>query len=272
MAATNLRQSYGITEEEPDWMEVDGPEPEEEEEEEVTVVVTVMRVSVAWGLESCVKACTETNSMGKKKTTSWGCLWVPRRVLASAESSMEAVVPEIISGSGVGREWSAGFRRRLAEALSAAVKGAEENKIYVSIVRSEVDNNVRVETKEPPIKDIVTHAYHMLRKDREACEIVELVDDPAAAAVPPIHGGESCSICLEDLDVVAAARLVKNARPLCMKLPYRDIYKVLAPGPSAIVRLPCSHYFHGGCAIAWLSIRFSCPLCRQNFTPKSNSV
>ncbi|KAJ4830486.1 hypothetical protein Tsubulata_012807 [Turnera subulata] len=233
MAATNLRQSYGITEEEPDWMEVD--EPEEEEEEEVTVVVTLMRVSVAWSLESCVKACTETNP--KEKTTRWGCLWAPRRVLASADSSMEAVVPEIISGSGVGREWSAEGKRRLAEELSEAVKRAEKNKIYVSIVGSELGHIITVEATEPPIEDIVTDVY-------QACEILELVDDPAAA-VPPIHGGdddESCSICLEDLR------------------------------PSAnIVRLPCSHCFHGGCAIAWLSIRFSCPLCRQNFTP-ANSI
>ncbi|KAJ4842114.1 hypothetical protein Tsubulata_033937 [Turnera subulata] len=55
------------------------------------------------------------------------------------------------------------------------------------------------------------------------------------ATIPQLDG-ESCTICLEDL--------INNDH-------------------DDIARLPCSHYFHYGCAVKWLEDHPSCPLCRK---------
>ncbi|PKA47026.1 E3 ubiquitin-protein ligase RING1 [Apostasia shenzhenica] len=57
------------------------------------------------------------------------------------------------------------------------------------------------------------------------------------AAIPTVDIAESfaaCAICKDDL----------------------------IPGCSAR-RLPCSHLYHSGCIVPWLSLRNSCPLCRS---------
>lgn len=73
------------------------------------------------------------------------------------------------------------------------------------------------------------------------------VDPPPAAAVsaPPAVrapagvAGTVCAVCTEEIAVA-----------------------------DAVVRLPCAHWYHGGCIAPWLGIRPTCPLCRAELPPR----
>ncbi|KAL1555011.1 RING-type E3 ubiquitin transferase [Salvia divinorum] len=56
--------------------------------------------------------------------------------------------------------------------------------------------------------------------------------------VPTVEGGGYCAVCSEGLRLGGAAK-----------------------------RIPCGHVFHQDCILRWLSLIYSCPLCRQNCPP-----
>ncbi|XP_057786152.1 E3 ubiquitin-protein ligase SIRP1-like [Salvia miltiorrhiza] len=56
--------------------------------------------------------------------------------------------------------------------------------------------------------------------------------------LPTVEGGGRCAVCAEGLRLGGAAK-----------------------------QIPCGHVFHQHCILRWLSLIYSCPLCRQNCPP-----
>ncbi|KAH6826819.1 hypothetical protein C2S53_011050 [Perilla frutescens var. hirtella] len=59
--------------------------------------------------------------------------------------------------------------------------------------------------------------------------------------VATAEGGSHCAVCTEGLRLAAAAK-----------------------------RIPCGHVFHENCISRWLSVNYSCPLCRQKCPAPGN--
>lgn len=58
------------------------------------------------------------------------------------------------------------------------------------------------------------------------------------------------------LSVVKRRFEVKSERGECCSI-------CLAPRAGLVAELPCGHSFHEACVMRWLTIKASCPMCRQ---------
>ncbi|CAN6181698.1 unnamed protein product [Urochloa humidicola] len=65
------------------------------------------------------------------------------------------------------------------------------------------------------------------------------VSAPPAVRAPAGVAGTVCAVCTEEIAVA-----------------------------DAVVRLPCAHWYHGGCIAPWLGIRGTCPMCRAELPPR----
>merc|ERR1740133_658422 len=85
-------------------------------------------------------------------------------------------------------------------------------------------------------------AVHKLPKVDSGSE--ELVDEEDG-------GVKACSVCLEDLSEQGNLKRANSTM------------SVGGGQTSAIVRTPCSHYFHEDCLANWCKNHLDCPLCRE---------
>lgn len=83
--------------------------------------------------------------------------------------------------------------------------------------------------------------------------------------------GDSSSLNEEDfIEIETAPKKLNNTRPNC-RLPNPDdvcsvcldeLAKVGRDGKSAIIVLPCEHWFHQRCALRLMEYHPNCPICR----------
>jgi len=114
----------------------------------------------------------------------------------------------------------------------------------------------------------------------EEAPVVGTLLGAASSNVVGQHKNSSVEVCgrsAHSRRVVAALRAkpLDKSCPVCQE-PFKAEPRVAEAGAPAspantVVKLPCRHFFHEACVLAWLSKHNTCPMCRAELASDSSN-